>query len=252
MSPPAHYLIVGGTRGLGRACVERLLQEGCRITVLARHLPAAVSTQSLVRYYVCDVQEEVQLRDCLPQVTGEQGELTGMVSLQRFRGQEGSWDGNLSSSLTATRILVEQALPHFQKDGDRSIVVMGSSAAQAVADEQTAGYHAAKAGLLGLCRYYAFTLGPLGIRVNSVSPGTVIKEESRAGFASNPELCALFERIIPLRRMGTSQEVANVVRFLLSSEASFISGQDLVVDGGSSLHWQESLARALVGHQFKG
>lgn len=97
-----------------------------------------------------------------------------------------------------------------------------------------------------MVRYYAVTLGPRRIRVNSVSPGTVLKDESKDFYLKNEQLYNLYKGIIPLGRMGTAEEVANVVAFLCSSKASFITGQNIVVDGGLSLIWQETLARKVA------
>jgi NAD(P)-dependent dehydrogenase (short-subunit alcohol dehydrogenase family) len=124
--------------------------------------------------------------------------------------------------------------------------MISSIASRSVADEQDEGYHAAKSGLLGLCRYYAHRLGPREIRVNCVSLGTILKENSKKFFLEQKELHELYCRITPLRRMGTAKEVAEVVGFLLSEKASFITGQEIVVDGGVGLQWQESLARGLA------
>jgi len=98
-----------------------------------------------------------------------------------------------------------------------------------------------------MVRYWAITLGARGIRVNSVSPGTVLKEESEEFFLNNTSLRELYQRITPLRRFGHAKEVAHVIGFLCSAETSFVTGQDIVVDGGISLQWQESLARELMG-----
>jgi len=108
-------------------------------------------------------------------------------------------------------------------------------------------YHVAKAALSQMVRYYAVALGPLGIRVNCVSPGTIMKEEAQSFYAAHPELWELYGRIIPLGRMGSAGEVARAIAFLCSPEAGYITGQELVVDGGLSVQWQESVARRASG-----
>jgi NAD(P)-dependent dehydrogenase (short-subunit alcohol dehydrogenase family) len=123
---------------------------------------------------------------------------------------------------------------------------MGSNAAQLVGEEQPVSYHTAKAGLKQMARYYAVTLGRQGIRVNLVTPGILIKERSLLYFQENPELVRLYEEVTPLGRMGTPEDVIGAVKFLISPQAVFITGQDLAVDGGLSLLWQETLARKVA------
>jgi NAD(P)-dependent dehydrogenase (short-subunit alcohol dehydrogenase family) len=98
-----------------------------------------------------------------------------------------------------------------------------------------------------MIRYYAVTLGPQGVRANVVSPDTVIKDESRHVYEANRGLTGLYEAITPLGRMGTSEDVAGVVQFLCSEAASFVTGLDVVIDGGLSLVGQAAVARQAAG-----
>src|SRR5439155_20485051 len=115
----------------------------------------------------------------------------------------------------------------------------------------SAAYHAVQRALRQLARFYDVTLGPKGIRVNCVSPGIVLKPEADRFYRANKKLVALYERIAPLRRFGTAADVARVVWFLCSEDSAFITGQDIVVDGGISLVWQATLARQLVPIRVK-
>jgi NAD(P)-dependent dehydrogenase (short-subunit alcohol dehydrogenase family) len=103
----------------------------------------------------------------------------------------------------------------------------------------------AKAALIQMVRYYAVALGHRGIRVNAISPGTTVKDESKAFYAEHPELEQLYRDIIPLGRMGTADDVADVMVFLVSGASSFLTGQNIVLDGGVSLQAHESLVRRL-------
>ena len=155
------------------------------------------------------------------------------------------WSGEIETSLTATKTIVEALQDQFA-EGEKSIVVVSSIAGTLVGAYLPVGYHAAKAALCHMVRYWAVVLGPLGIKVNSVSPGTVLKEESKAFFVGDKALSDLYRRITPLRRFGHAREVAQVISCLCSERMSFVTGQDIVVDGGVSLQWQESLARELL------
>lgn len=242
----AHSLVVGGTRGIGRALAKLRAGEGDTVSVIGRRLPPENERiVGHVRYWAVDLMDHDRLPAHLDEIIESHGPLNNLVFLQRYRGTEDDWAGELHTTLTATRIMIEGAADHFA-DGGKSIVVVSSLASRLIAKEQPASYHVAKAGLTQLVRYYAVVLGAKRIRVNCVSPGTVLKEESRDFYRRNDKLAQLYERLTPLGRMVTAQEVARVIAFLCSDAASLITGQDLVVDGGLSLHLQASLATSLM------
>jgi len=241
----SHLIIVGGTKGLGKAFLDRTRADYAHISVLARTAPAALKPDAHIRFIPADVTDPSALKTGIDQAVQSGGKIKSLVFFQQHRGPERRWEGKLACTLTATRDALDLCAGHFLAQGDKSVVLLTSIASQMVADEQDEGYHVAKTGLLGLARYYACKFGPLGVRVNCVSPGTVLKAASKHHFLENPELHEWFKQIIPLRRMGTEAEVATVIQFLLSDAASFITGQELVVDGGAGLRSQESLARAL-------
>jgi NAD(P)-dependent dehydrogenase (short-subunit alcohol dehydrogenase family) len=103
-----------------------------------------------------------------------QGPLTGAVFLQRFRGEGDSWDGEIRTTLSATKFLVENLVADFDPEGRGAIVMVSSNAGRYVARNQPLSYHVAKAGLNQMTRYFAAVLGKKGIRVNAVSPCTVL------------------------------------------------------------------------------
>jgi len=246
----SHLVIIGGTKGLGKAFLSGLGTEQTHVSVLARTLPAErPPCQDRVEFIAADVTQGASLRSGLDRAIASGGKVSHLVLFQQYRGTDAPWEGKLACTLTATRAILDFCAPHFVASGDKAVVLLTSIASNKVAAEQDEGYHAAKTGLLGLARYYACRLGPLGIRVNCVSPGTVLKAASKHHFLENPELHECFRQIIPLRRMGTEQEVAAVIRFLLSEAASFITGQEILVDGGAGLQSQESLVRALFSQR---
>jgi NAD(P)-dependent dehydrogenase (short-subunit alcohol dehydrogenase family) len=242
-----HSLIIGGTRGIGREVVENFARQGHKISVVARKLPARKADLIQgVRYWPVDIRDGSALAATLRRVVKEAGKINHLVFFQRYRGADEHWQGEIETSLTGTKNVVELLQDQFAA-GEKSIVVVSSINASLIGDYLPLGYHMAKAALSQMVRYWAVALGARGIRVNSVSPGTVLKKESRDFFLHNRQLCDLYRRITPLGRFGHAREVGQIIALLCSAQTSFVTGQDIVVDGGVSLRWQESLARELVG-----
>jgi NAD(P)-dependent dehydrogenase (short-subunit alcohol dehydrogenase family) len=239
-----HALVVGGTRGIGRAVVQALSGEGYRLSVIARRHPVdGPDAVEGVRYWLADLRDQERLSEVAAEVIERNGPLHSIVFLQRYRGENDHWAGEIETSLTATRQMIDSLADRFDDTRDRTIVLVSSMAGRFIAREQPVSYHVAKAGLEQMARFYAVALGSKGIRVNSVALGAVMKDESRQFYMENEELHQLYRDITPLGRMGTAREVARVIAFLCGSDSSFITGQTIVVDGGLSLQWHESLAR---------
>jgi NAD(P)-dependent dehydrogenase (short-subunit alcohol dehydrogenase family) len=237
---------VGGTRGTGRALVRKLAREDHAVSVLARRLPPEADRVTGVSYWTVDLNESEKLKTTLAELVGARGKINNIAFLQRYRGEGDSWIGEMETSLTATRNVIDLLSGSFVPGGDNAIVIVNSNASEVVVDEQPLSYHTAKAALLHLVRYYALKLGPANIRVNGVCPITILKEESKEFYLKNEALMDIYKKIIPLGRLGTSEEICNVICFLASKSASFITGQNITVDGGISLRGHEAIARILV------
>jgi NAD(P)-dependent dehydrogenase (short-subunit alcohol dehydrogenase family) len=239
-----HIVIVGGTSGGGRVLVRRFSKGHNMISLIGRHASPEVE-QHLpgVRFYQVDLGKIPDVVNTIQKFVEDNGKITHLIFFQRFRGTGDSWEGEIQVSLTATKKIIETCSDLFDGSGENSIVVISSTAAHLVHTEQPVSYHVAKAGLNQMVRYYAVLLGPKGIRLNCVSPSTVIKEESKEFFANHPEICQTYESVTPLRRMGKSEDIADVVEFLCSKKSSFITGQEIIVDGGLSLIGQSTLVK---------
>lgn len=242
-----HTLIVGGTRGIGRALVKTLAEQGHAVSVIGKRSPLK-SDKNIpnVSYWILDLLDKDSLLRALTEIINQNGKLNNLIFFQRYRGEGDDWTGEIEVSLTATKDIIELLADKFDDANGNSIIIISSIASHFVAEEQPLSYHTAKAGLNQMVRYYAVALGPKGIRVNCVSPGTVLKDESKEFYLKNKQLHNLYKRITPLGRMGTSEDIAHAVEFLCSPKASFITGQNIVVDGGVSLQGHESLARKLT------
>jgi len=243
-----HSLIIGGTRGIGRELARMFSEEQHKVSVIGKRAPSAEDAAlKRVKYWAVDLADHAALDATLREIITDGGKINNLVFLQRFKGEGDKWVGEVETSLSATRKVIESLADQFTESTDNSIVVVSSIADQFIAEGQPVGYHVSKAGLFQMVCFYAVTLGAKGIRVNCVSPGTVVKQENRDFYSKNADLQDLFKRTVPLGRMGTALESANVIAFLCSPKASFVTGQKIVVDGGVSLVSQESLARKLTG-----
>ena len=235
-----HAVIVGGTKGLGRELANRFgATEGWNVSVIGRSQPAEILPN--VRFLAHDLSDRAARLAALDAAFASSGPIDTLIFCQRFRGQNDTWSGEMEVSLTATKDLMEAAYERLAPDGWKSMVLVGSVAGLWVAAEQGAGYHVAKAGLETLIRYYAVKWGPAGVRVNGVAPSAFIKDESKIYPESHPEISARMAALTPLRRMGTAADSAEAVLFLAGDRARFITGQNLIVDGGLTLQLQTSL-----------
>lgn len=240
-----HTLLVGGTRGIGRSVAKRFASDGHVVSVIARRQPSATMLDGVV-CWTADLADSVSVHTALDNLLAAHGPVHNVVFLQRYRGDADPWIGEIEVSLTGTRLVIDSLQDRFATAGDRSIVIVGSFIGRFVVDNQPLSYHVVKAGLEALVRYYAVRLGPRGIRVNAVAPCTILKEESRDFYLNNEGLLRLYRDITPLQRMGRPEEVAGVIEFLTTADASFVTGQTIVVDGGISANALESTARRLL------
>ena len=141
-----------------------------------------------------------------------------------------SWDAVVDVNLRALALLVQEMLPWLRAATNASVVAISSIEGLA-ANPFIPAYCASKAGLLGLTRSMAAQLGPEGIRCNSICPGFIITPMIQPALDID-EIRIGFEQAAPLGRMGQPIEIAHVAAFLLSDQASFITGAEVVVDGG--------------------
>jgi len=243
-----HVLIIGGTRGLGKEAANHFAERGFAVSVIGRtdQIPSSNSSGSIIQYWFGNLFDKQLLNQTLDEIVEKQGKINYIVFCQRYRGTGDTWVGEFDVSLSLTKALVEGVQGRFDPSGDRSIVMVSSVFGDFVGTGQDISYHVGKAALNQMMRFYAVNLGRKGIRVNAVTPFTFIKEESKNFYASNERLQSLYEKIVPLGRMPTASDVVKLIAFLCSPDSFFVNGQNIYVDGGLSLTWQESLARNLT------
>ena len=234
-------VVLGGNSGIGLAAARAFQAEGARVAITGRNkqtlaqLAAAsgmlavrsdISSVADTRAAMARIAEQLHGIDVLFVNAGVGGFVTVPEVTEAF------WDSVHGVNLRGAFFAVQAALPHLRDGG--SIVITGSIGA-VLALPGNAVYAAAKAGLRAVARILAAELLPRRIRVNVVSPGPTETEIFKRG-ASPAQIEAVRSSLggaVPMKRMGEPEEVARAVLFLASSEASFINGVDLNVDGGT-------------------
>jgi NAD(P)-dependent dehydrogenase (short-subunit alcohol dehydrogenase family) len=239
-----HILIIGGSRGIGGSYAKAIAGQGHKISVIGNHEPGYnISDYTDICYWRLDLRDSEMVLRTISGIISENGLLDCLVFFQRYRGEGDDWQGEIETSLTATKNIIEALADKFNKSG--AIVIMSSLASYFIADEQPLSYHVGKAALSQMARFYAFSLGHRKIRVNSLHFGSVLKEESKDFFQKNKELYDTYCKITPLGRIATTEDVVNAIDFLCSEKSSFITGQGIVLDGGLSIQSHESMAKRI-------
>jgi NAD(P)-dependent dehydrogenase (short-subunit alcohol dehydrogenase family) len=238
-------LVTGAASGIGRATVARLAASGAAVALVdrdAERIASAVPAGARAITIVADVADETDVRDAVARSVEELGGLGGLVTAAGIfdpaerrpvaEVELGTFVRTLAVNLTGTFLAVKYALPHLAASGG-SIVTIASTAALR-AHGFGAGYTASKGGVDALTRLLAVQYGPQGVRANCVCPGGV-DTPMTAGVFSGPDAAERARRGIPLGRYAQADDLADVVAFLLSDDARYLTGQTIPVEGGATI-----------------
>lgn len=249
-------VVTGGAGGIGKNIVRAFAQESASVIVCdvdeekCRKTKNELQKQDLsVEILSMDLSQPGAPQDLIQKVFQKYKRIDILINNARspnrtdlFGENENTWDQGMSVMLKAPFFSSREAIQVMSKTGGGSIINISSIAALLVGHDSPT-YHIAKAGLIQMTRYLATYAGGYGIRVNCLLPGFIIKDEhvSRYNRDDNQRYREIAEFCHPLGHTGSSVDVTNAVQFLCSPEASFITGQALVVDGGLTLQDQSGL-----------
>lgn len=243
-------LVTGGTRGIGRATVELLAEEGASVAFCARGAEAVEAFADELRAKgvtvfaaAVDVSKEDELKGFIRDAADALGGLDILVSNVTGGSLKGAeqWQQSLELDLLPLVHLIDEATPILEAAGGGSIVAMSSTFGfDNVWPSSPNSYGAFKAAILRHASAAAHALAPKGIRVNSVSPGPVYFEDGDWGKikAGRPEVYEKVKGSIPLGRMGKPAEVAAVIVGLASPAMGYCVGTNVVCDGGMTVRTQ--------------
>lgn len=233
-------VIVGGAGHIGQAASETLKELGATVAVLDLEPKDELS-------FSCDLKDEAATRKCFRQVVTKLGGLDILVHCAAYVGTTKApgwvvpfeqqtveaWNQAMSINLTSSFVLAQEAKEALEKSGHGSIILFSSIAGMLGPDnrlyegttmQSPAGYNASKGGLLQLTRYLATIFAPK-IRVNSISPGGVWRNQPEAFHER-------YKQRTPLGRMATEEDLKGAMAYLTSDLSAYVTGHNLVVDGG--------------------
>ena len=233
-------IITGGNGLLGSAIIEKLIVDGAFVI----NLDINHKTNESLSNIECDITNQESVNNSLNLIINKYEKIDGLVNNAYPRTQDwgnkfediklDSWKKNIDWQLNSYFYMSQQVAGQMAKQKSGSIINIASIYGVIGPDftvydgtnmTMPAGYAAIKGGLINLTRYMASYFGPHKVRVNTVSPGGIFDNQN-ISFVEN------YEKKVPLRRMGLPEDITPSVSFLLSDESKYITGQNLIVDGG--------------------
>lgn len=240
-------VVTGAQRGIGLGIVTELARGGAHVVIAGimdaegNRAAATLASQGLnVTYSHVDTTSEGEVTAAVRRIVEAHGRIDILVPNAAIYPNTpiasipvGEWDRVMAVNLRGPFVFAKTCLPYFQKQQQGRVVFVSSITGPRVSSPGYAHYATTKAGILGFMRTAALEWAPWNITLNAVEPGNILTEGVRE---HQPQSFIDAQKAaVPLRRLGTVEDVAHAVRFLASDEASYITGQSIVIDGGQTL-----------------
>ncbi len=239
-------IVTGGSKGIGRGLARKFAKHGALVTVAARHMPelqAVVdeirSLGGIARATVCDITDWASVQNLVDEAAASFSGIDVMCTNAGIFPQARmndltpeEWDFVMSTNLKGAFLCVKASIPHFERKAGGRVVITSSITGPITGYPGWTHYGASKAGQLGFLKSAAMELARYGATINAVMPGNILTEGLEG---LGEEYLKNAAAGIPLKRLGSVDDVANAALFLASSEAAYITGQTIVVDGGQTL-----------------
>jgi len=233
-------IVTGGSKGIGRGIAMVFARQGAKVTIAARHeddlKKTASEIQGDVRYAVCDVSDWASVKAMVDGTAEAQGSVDIMCANAGAFPQTklvdmdpAEWDEVMATNLKSAFLCVKAAIPHFEKAGKGRVVLTSSITGPVTGFPGWAHYGASKAGQLGFLKTAAMELSRYNTTINAVMPGNIYTDGLQD---LGQEYLDTMAASIPLKRLGDVEDIGNAALFFASDEAGYITGQQIVIDGG--------------------
>ena len=233
-------IVTGGSKGIGRGIATVFARQGAKVTITARGEEAlklaTAEIEGDVRYELCDVSDWASVQSMVANVVMTQGGLdvicanAGAFPQTKIIDMDPEeWDDVMATNLRSSFLCVKAVIPHFEKAGKGRVVLTSSITGAITGFPGWSHYGASKSGQLGFLKTAAMELSRYNTTINAVMPGNIYTE----GLQNlGQEYLETMVESIPLKRLGDVEDIGNAALFFASDEAAYITGQQIVVDGG--------------------